>query len=135
MNIENFTPKKVYTDADRDNVRRLAECGMTTREIADIMHIGKTTVGYIKSAYTACVNKDYDILRNLYSYVKPTVLWAMRITNTDPSVLEDTESELAPEVKSPEMATQPITRADYLAMLDAVLDIRNLLTEIRDRLN
>jgi hypothetical protein len=138
MNNENLTHKKChFTDADRDNVRRLSECGMTTREIADILHIGKSSVGYIKSAYAACVNKDYATLRNLCGYVRPTVEWAMRITNTDPSVLNaapksEPVKDIVPELAPPPVVPQTITRSDYLAMLDAMLDIRNLLIEIRD---
>ncbi len=131
--------KHNLSDEERNQCLRLMNCGITTQEIADIMHISKSTVSYIRQAHTACLAKDWDTLQKLSTTGhRPVVDWAMKITGAD-KIFEETfkkPEEPVKEVAREEdiVVTEPITREDVLAMYGTLQDIRSLLVEIRDML-
>jgi len=135
MKTENPKPNSRLADKDRDAVLKLLVCGLPTHEIADIMHISKSSVCYIRQAHTACVNKDWSTLQKLSTENRLVVDWAMKVTGTDAVFLEtfsepDTQNEKTPE---PATAVEPtITREDFLQLNNTLQDIVYLLTEIRD---
>lgn len=133
--------KHNLSDEERNQCLKLITCGLTTREIADIMHISNSTVSYIRQAHTACINKDWDTLQRLStSGAKACVEWAMKLTGTDKVFEETFKKPAEPEVIVPvgivtnTTAKEPETlHPGNLYELYAVLtDIRSLLTEIRD---
>ena len=134
MNTENAkTPRRVLTDADRDTVLRLSNCGVSNVEIANILHICDATVSNIRSAHAACVKQDWSAIQKLSTVTRPTVDWAMRVTGVDKvfDVLFNEKPEPAP---APEPAPSVITREDFLSLQSSLQDIAYLLTEIRDQL-
>lgn len=127
--MKDHTIRRRLTDADRDHCMKLSHCGLSAQEIADIMKISTSAVAYIRQAYNACLNKDFDTLLTISRNHNSTVLWAMQLTGIafpaevlvneeEPTV--DTEPEEKPDVP------------DSTAIEDVLSDIRNLLTEIRD---
>lgn len=136
MNTEKS--KKAYiTDSDRDNILQLHKCGISTKQIESMLHISRSSINYILHAHRSCVQKDYDYLHTMMKNFKPTVAWAMRVTNTDPSVLDNLPKKVEPveKVADPAVIPETITRNDFLAMCATVQAVRSLLTEIRDVLN
>lgn len=129
--------KRYLTDKDRDDILKLIVCGLSTKEIADIMHISTSTVSYVRQAHTACMNKDWSTLQKLSTVVRTTVDWAMRVTGTD-KVFEETfktapeETTPTPEQSAP--SNETISREDFLTLSNTLQDICYLLTEIRDML-
>lgn len=123
------------TDDERNAVLKLTGCGLTNQDIADILHISYSSVAYIKQAYTACLDKDFDTLRRLSKISNPSVVWAMQVTGTsfpqDEVTEEEPDVQGGPEEKSG-VDENIVTREFMLATFDALSDIRNLLTEIRD---
>lgn len=130
------------TDEDRNRVLRLIGCGLPTAEIADIMHISKSTVSYIRQAHNACLAQDWSTLQRLSLEVKSIVDWAMKITGVD-KVFEEFQKTPEPTVTVPvgivtdSTAKEPsdhtnITREDFLTLSNTMQDICYLLTEIRD---
>lgn len=136
MNTEK-SKKAHITDSDRDNILQLHKCGISTKQIESMLHISRSSINYILHAYRACVEKDYHDLRNLMKHFKPTCAWAMKVTNTDPSVLDNLPEEVKPveKVADPAVVPETITRNDFLAMCATMQAVRSLLTEIRDVLN
>ena len=132
------TARHFITDLERNTALKLIGCGLSNVEIAEIMHISKSSVSYIRQAHTACINKDWEALQKLSTSIRPTVDWAMKVTGTDKAFLETfgkpapeadtTASESAPT----EVAVDPITREDFVEMRGLLSGIYNLLTEIRD---
>ena len=135
MKPETPTPRHWLTDADRDNILRLYECGLSAKEIAPIMKISKSAIQYIKQAHTACVEKDWSTLQRLSTYCRPTVDWAMKLTGTDevflkefPKVDEPKQNETEPVVAN----DGPLHPLNAYEIYSVLTDIRSLLTEIRD---
>ena len=131
--------KHHLSDEERNQILKLINCALPTREIAKIMHISNSTVSYVRQAHTACIDKDWNTLQRLSAGpARATTAWAMKITGTDKVFLEtfgkpvDEPVEVAEEGKV--VATASITREDFLAMYATMQDIRSLLTEIRDTL-
>ena len=138
MNTETSTSKKYcHTDKDRDRVLLLSNNGLSTAHIVDMLGIARSSVQNIKRAYTLCLTKQYEALSHMCAYTKPTVEWAMRVTNTDPSVIESYLNATKPveTVTDPGIIPATITREDFLAMYATMQDIRSLLVEIRDVFN
>lgn len=140
MKPETPTTRHWITDADRDNVLRLYDCGLSAKEIAPIMKISRSAIQYIKQAHTACVEKDWSTLQKLSTYCRPTVDWAMKLTGTDKVFLETfgTPEKNEPAEETPtvdhthNIIPETISRDDLLAMYATMQDVRNLLIEIRD---
>ena len=138
MNTETTKAKKFcYTDKDRDNVLFLSNNGVSTSHIVNMLGIAKSSVQNIKRAYTLCLTKQYEALSLMCRYTKPTVEWAMRVTNTAPAVIEPylNASKPVEKVADPAVIPETVTREDFLAMYATMQDVRSLLTEIRDVLN
>ena len=132
MNTETTKAKKAYiTDSDRDNILKLHECGISTKEIESMLHISRSSINYILNAYKACVSKNYYALHKLMKSFKPTVAWAMKVTNTDPTVLENLPEEVKPE-EAPLIAPTPdtVTREEFIQLYDAVCVIRDTLIDL-----
>ena len=106
-------------------------------EIANIMHISKSTVNYIKQAHTACVEQDWNTLQRLSSASRPLADWAMRITGVDKKFLETfgnpvtNEPVTGPTVDN-EPTTENISKEDFAYLKQSLSDICKLLVEIRD---
>ena len=135
--MKDLTTKRNLTDDDRNNCLKLLSCGLSASEIADIMGVSASTVYYIRQAHAACLSKDFDTLRMLDKKCSPVVRWATQLTNTafpDEAVpvVEEPVTPAEPEEKP--AANTILTREFMLATFDALSDIRNLLTEIRDLL-
>lgn len=134
--------KKSLTDADRDACLKLLGCGLSTLEIVNLMHISKSTVGNIRQSHTACVNKDWNTVRRLALTIKPTVEWALRVTDSVDEYKRAYETDLMklsgvfePETApAAEPAPAVVTREEFLALCASVQDICTLLVEIRDTL-
>ena len=133
------TLKPRLTDEDRNNCLRLINCGLSTAEIAGIMHISKSTVSYIRQAHTACLAKDWSTLQKISVEVKSTVEWAMKLTGMDKVFEEEFPKEPEPDIAVPTQvpgptvgSTENITREDFLQLSNTMQDICYLLTEIRD---
>ena len=125
--------KHTLSDEERAQVLKLLNCGLPANEIADIMHISKTTVAYIRQAHTACLAQDWSTLQRLSKDCRLTTEWALRITGTD-KVFKETFGEPKTE-KEPEQiapAVETITKEDFYAAYATLQDIRSLLVEIRD---
>jgi hypothetical protein len=133
-------PRRTFTDADRDNVLKLLGCGLSTLEIADIAHISKSSVGNIRQAHTACINKEWETVKRLARSIGPTVEWALKVTGTENEYFDYLFPEPAPSnepVKNEDKydnTTNPILRDDLLGVYATLQDIRSLLVEIRDML-
>ena len=134
--------KHTLSDDERNQVLKLINCGLATREIADIMHISTSTVSYIRQAHTACIDKDWTTLQKLStSPASASVEWAMKITGVD-KLFKKTfgEPKTADEsVKEPEQTTaapvvETISKEDFNVLSATLQDICYLLTEIRDTL-
>lgn len=132
--------KHNLSDEERNQILKLMNCGLATQEIADIMHVSKSSISYIRQAHTACVDKDWSALQRLStSGSRPAVEWAMKLTGVD-KIFEETFKKPRENVEEPVAVaeegkvvdTLPITREDFLAMYATMQDIRSLLTEIRD---
>lgn len=121
--------KHHLTDADRDACMKLWQHGLSCMEIARLVPVSKSTVGYIKRAYTACIDKNWDILREMSTYCKPTVDWAMKVTNTTYPIDTTPLPEEPAEIPEVEMLPVPNDADDIRTLLK---DIRSLLTDIRD---
>lgn len=135
--------KHTLSDEERNQCLRLMNCGLATREIADIMHISTSTVSYIRQAHTACISKDWSTLQRLSTSgpARASVEWAMKITGTDKTFLETFGKPTEPEQSESDATTDDatageivstITREDFLAMYATMQDIRSLLTDIRN---
>lgn len=122
-------------NSDRDNVLRLIGCGLSTSEIAKMLGMSKSTVSYINQAYNACVKKDVEALRKLTTFVKPTVEWAMQVTGTDASILEEPVIVDVPETAEEAPVVNDPHKPDDIATIVGLLSgIYNMLTDIRDML-
>ena len=134
MELEKVETKKHWlTDRDRDAVLKLIGCGLTMVEIAEISHISRSSIQYIRQAHTACINEDWSTLQRLSTVIRPTVDWAMKVTGKDKAFLEAFPKEDTPtEAPKTEPAPVVVTREDFLAMYATMQDIRSLLSEIRD---
>ena len=129
--------KHILTDSERARIAKLLNLGMNTQETAEIVGVSKSTVNYIGQAYRACLAKDFDTLTRLYPAVKPTVEWACRFTNTEynfEAPVPEKESKSVAVKESTESVPALITRNEVIAYYNALSDIRELLTEIRDLL-
>ena len=130
--------KMRMTDDARNQCIKLCSYGVSTQEIADIMKVSYSSIAYIKQIYRACVDKDFDTLRRLSANHNSTIQWAMQLTGiTFPDEkIQVTEESAVPEESAVSeekpAATDILTREFMLAAFDALSDIRNLLTEIRD---
>lgn len=132
--------KHNLSDEERNQVLKLMNCGLPVQEIAEIMHISKSSVNYIRQAHTACLAKDWDTLQNLsVTGHRAAVDWAMKLTGVD-KVFNETFGE--PKKETPkdepteavEPVVNPITREDFVTLSNTLQDICYLLTEIRDML-
>lgn len=137
--METERVKHHLTDKDRDDVLKLLTCGLSTQEVAEIMHISKSTVCYIRQAHTACINKDWSTLQRLSTSIPAVTDWAMKGTGLDKEFLETfpKEPEAQPVQESapaPVVAEPIITREDFMTLSNTLQDICCLLTEIRDML-
>lgn len=138
--METEKTKHRLTDKDRNDALKLLTCGLGTQEIAEIMHISRASVGYIRQAHTACINKDWSTLQRLSTSIPAVTEWAMKVTGLDKEFLETfpKEPEEQPVQESaPEPVVVPepvVTREDFLAMYATMQDVRSLLIEIRDML-
>ena len=137
--METERTKRHITDKDRDDVLKLLTCGLSTQEIAEIMHISKSTVSYIRQAHTACVNKDWSTLQRLSTSISAITEWAMKVTGLDKEFLEtfpkEPEEQPAQESAPAPVVVEPIrTREDFMTLSNTMQDICCLLTEIRDML-
>lgn len=139
--MKNETTKHKLTDTERNNVLKLLTCGLSTKEIAEIVGISTSTVSYIRQAHTACINKDWSTLQKLSTDCRAVVDWAMKVTGTDkvflkefPKVEPDYELEAPKTEPAPEPAPAVVTREEFLALYASVQDICNLLIDIRDTL-
>ena len=139
--MKDLNIKRNLTDDDRNKCLKLVSCGLSAAEIADIMGVSNSTVYYIRQAHTACLNKDFDTLNTLSKKCYPVVQWATQLTGVtfpdeeipvteEPIVPEESAAPTEPEEKP--TAADILTREFMLATFDALSDIRNLLTEIRD---
>ena len=141
----NKTERLLYTkhhlsDEERNQILKLINCALTTKEIADIMHISKSSVGYVRQAHSACLTQDWDTLQRLStSGVRPTVDWAMKITGADKvfaetfkKPTEPVEQDEVAEEGMTEVVPETITKEDFYAAYATLQDIRSLLVEIRD---
>lgn len=125
--------RHITTDADRDNVLKLSNCGLTNTEIASMLHISSRTVTNIRMAHTACLQQDWSALQKLSMTIRPTVDWAMKVTGVDKVFAETFPKDDAPEETAPAPAPT-ITREEFAALNTTLQDICYLLTEIRDAL-
>lgn len=130
--------KHNLSDEERNQCLKLMNCGLATQEIADIMHVSKSTVSYIRQGHTACLNRDWDTLQKLSTTGhRPVVDWAMKLTGVD-KIFEETFKKPEEPVEVAEegdiVDNLPVTREDFLAMYATMQDIRSLLTDIRDAL-
>lgn len=124
------------TDADRNACLKLLTCELSTDEIVDIMHISRSTVSYIRQAYNACLSRNWSILQKLSCDSRATVDWAMKITGVDKEALEifgKPENEKVESEPVVETATAAQNK-QFIALYDTLLDIRNLLADIRNML-
>lgn len=137
MKPENITyVKKTLTDADRDTCLKLLGCGLSTLEIVNVMHISKSTVSNIRQCHTACVNKDWGTVRRLSVTLKPTVEWALKVTNSVDEYQKACDATLAELVggTEEEPVSATVTAEDVQNINGLLSGIYNLLTEIRDML-
>ena len=130
--------KHHLSDEERNQCLRLIDCGLPTKEIAEIMHISNSTVSYIRQAHTAGLSKDWSVLQKLSTVCRPTVDWAMKLTGTDKVFIETFGKpepiENKPEQTAPAPAVETISKEDFKAFSATLQDILYLLTEIRDTL-
>lgn len=130
--------RKRMTDADRTNCLKLFECGLSVKEVADIMKVSTSAVSYVRQAHNACLEKDFDTLRKLSVGHGSTAAWAMNLTNTafpeDVIAVKEPETAAYDANETKIIPDSVITREFMLATFEVVSDIRNLLTEIRDML-
>ena len=136
--MKDTATRRRLTDDDRNHCLKLSTCGLSNQEIADIMKTSSSSVAYIKQIHNACLNKDFDTLHRLSTNHGATIAWAMQLTGISfpdekTPVAEEPEAKSAPAEKP--VADAIITREFMLATFDALSDIRNLLTEIRDILS
>ena len=125
--------KHKLTDKERNDALRLLNCGLSPREIAEIMHISKSSVSYIRQAHTACLAQDWSTLQSLSTYCRATVDWAMRLTGTDKTFIETFgEPKKEPESAPVQVPVETISKDDFKALSATLQDICYLLTEIRD---
>ena len=129
--------KHHLSDEERNQVLKLINCALPTREIAKIMHISNSTVSYVRQAHTACIDKDWNTLQRLSAGpARATTEWAMKITGTDKAFIEtfgkpvDAPAEVAEEGKV--VNTTAIDPRNLYEMYEVLVDLRSLLTEIRD---
>ena len=141
MNTENTVrTRHRTTDADRENIMKLVERGLTANEVAEIMHISTSSVNHVRQAHRAAVTRDWSALQKLSTEIRQTVEWAMKVTGADKEFKETFGSPDEPEqtVASPTVdntpAPDPITREDFLKLCNTMQDICYLLTEVRDML-
>lgn len=138
MKTEKTQTRHYLTDKDRDAALKMIKCGLTADEAAELLHISNSSVNYLRQAYNACINEDWNTLQKLSTRLKPTVEWAMRVTGVDKKLAEelmsqnDKAEEPAEQVVEPPVVVAPITREDFMAMYATMQDVRNLLIEIRD---
>jgi hypothetical protein len=131
--------KHHLSDEERNQILKLINCALSTREIASIMHISTSTVSYVRQAHTACIDKDWNTLQRLSTGpARATTEWAMKITGTD-KVFKETFGEPKKIEKEPEQvapATAPvvetISKEDFQSLSATLQYICYLLTEIRD---
>ena len=126
--------KHNLSDEERNQCLRMLNCGITTQEIADIMHISKSTVSYIRQAHTACLAEDWSLLQKLHATGhRPMVEWALKITNSEVKYKE--YFSLVPATAEPEQSAPStdasVSNEDILSVLK---DIRMVLVEIREML-
>ena len=132
MKTENTQPqtRRHLTDADRNSCLKLLTCGLSTDEIVDIMHISRSTVSNIRQAHTACLNKDWSVLQRLSTESRATVDWAMQVTGAEKDFQEIFNS--AKITVAPDAVNEPV---DFqFKIYDTLLDIRNLLADIYNKL-
>ena len=124
------------TDADRDTIMRLTACGLSSEEIADIMKCAPSSVRYIKQIYAACINQDWEVLHRLSVSWCSATAWAMSRTGLswdDEPKSEPVVAEVTIDEPNNVDATHNIPLDDVVvSMSKTLVDIRNLLTEIRD---
>ena len=123
------TGRRKLTDDDRNAILKLSTCGLSLQEIADITKTSRSAVGFVKQAYNACLNKDFDTLRRLFASHQTTVAWAMQLTGL---AFPDNIPEVSATVEKAQDTHPIITREFMLSTFDVLSDIRSLLTEIRD---
>lgn len=138
--MEKRTPKQHITNADRDKVLILHNHGLKTKDIADMLRISKSSVNYIMQAYEACINADRLTLQKLIKFCRPTVDWAIKITNAA-EIFKTPEPEPEPEPEIPEIDITDFepeqkepANVDNAAIYTVLCDIRNLLLDIREKL-
>lgn len=129
------------TDKDRDAILKLFMCGLPTEEIADIIHCSRSTVGYLRQAHTACINKDWSTLQKLSVHHRATVDWAMKVTGADKVFLEtfpkDEPEQSETVIEHTEQKTptpEVVTREEFLALYDAVQVMRDTLIDLYNAL-
>jgi len=123
------------TDVDRDNVMKLANCGLSSVEIATITHISRSSINNIRQAHQACVDQDWSTLQRLSTTIRHTVDWAMRVTGVD-KVFAETFHQGETPVDKPagDDASNKVDPRNLYEMYEVLTDIRSLLTDIRDAL-
>lgn len=131
---ESKKPRKTYTDADRDAIIRLHQCGLSVEEIVEILHFSRTYIYVIMQAHRACIEQDWSALQKLSLTNKPTVDWAMRVTGADAVFAETFPKEEPVDDSAPAVQPVPeyVTREDFLCLQDTLLTILGTLTQIRD---
>lgn len=125
--------KHNLTDKERDHIVKLLNLGMSAKETAELLGVSSSTVFYISQAYRACLAKDFDTLNRLYRQnVRPTVEWALRFTNTEfvYEFEEDSAASVAEESNDTVPAEVPDSKDTEL--YKTLMDIRDILNEIRD---
>lgn len=137
--MKSTSTKHRLTEKERNDVLKLIMGGLSTEDIADILHISNSSVSYIRQAYNACLTQDWSTLQRISTSSRATVDWAMKLTGTDKvfaetfpkeeEKLEDTEPVQEP-AHTP--APDTITREEFLSLTTTLQDICYLLTEIRD---
>lgn len=133
--MENRTTSRRITDTERNSIIKLFTCGCDSTEIAEIMHLSKSSVLYVRQAHNAAMNQDRSTLQRLSNTCEAVVRWAMKATGADKTFEDLFKEEPEPAVEAPAPVAVPepvVTREDFFAMYAAMQDIRNLLIEIRD---
>ena len=126
--------KHTLSDEERNQILKLMNCGLAMQEIADIMHVSKSTVSYIRQAHTACLDKDWDTLQRLStSGSRPAVEWAMRITGAD-KIFNETFKKPEETLEVAEEGNIVQCSEDFNEVKGLLSGIYNLLSEIRDML-
>lgn len=131
--MERRTTNRKITDVERNSIIKLFTCGCNTQEIAEIMHLSKSSVSYVRQAHAAALDRDWSTLQRLSNTCEAVVRWAMKVTGAEKTFEELFKEEPEPvvELLAP-CAIEPVDPRNLYEMYEVLTDIRSLLTEIRD---